>query len=99
MDNLNCVGPLRKTNSSIEDFNFSVETLDMNRFTRHLKQLLDRVCRMVHKTPNDQTPEIRTPFDEQENDTILEDTAEEESDWIASEKQPVENLAPQFVKL
>lgn len=100
LDTLNCVGPLRRANSTVDDLMQSTSSpLDMNRFTRHLKSLLDRVCRLTTKAPGDQISDDKALFGEDvgEDDTILEDTAEEESDWASNDKNPIESLLPQLV--
>lgn len=98
MDTLNCVGPLRKANSTFDDLNhFSSSPLDMNRFSRHLRSLLERVCRLTAKAPSDDKDNTTFAEEDGENDTILEGTAEEESDWVSNLKQPVESLLPQLI--
>lgn len=50
---------------------------------------------MAAQTNNDAKSAVEDVV-ENENDTILEDTAEEESDWISNVKKPVENLVLQL---
>lgn len=110
IDAQNCIGPLRKVNSSVDDLvQFDVSTLDMSRFKRHLSALLDRACRLASKSSSERKPDgedagagsepFSKPgnvFDQDENDTILEGGVEEESDWINNVKQTVEDLLPQL---
>lgn len=82
---------MRKPNSTSEELtHFHVPLLDMNRFKRHLKSLLDRACRMAAQPADAKTA---SNDDEQaDNDTIHEDAGEEQSDWVSNDKRPVENL-------
>lgn len=82
---------MRKANSTVDDLTqFSVPVFEIDRFKRHIKGLLERVCRFAVKAPNDS----KRTLEEEENDngTILESQIEEESDWISNDKRPVESL-------
>lgn len=66
----------------------------MNRFKRHVKSLLERVCKIAAQSAGN--AQVTADADDQhENDTITEEgegRGEEESDWIGNDQKTADNL-------